>query len=67
MTAKAVPVAYSNMSDLEVVRHIRGHFPQLQGALKDAIDRYERLAVQVADSPTTGECPECGTSYDDEG
>jgi ssDNA-binding Zn-finger/Zn-ribbon topoisomerase 1 len=62
LVSKTVPyTAPENYSDEELARLIRHHYPNLQGVLKQLLDRFESKSDIEVDIDV--KCPHCGQEF----
>jgi hypothetical protein len=70
MKFRPVPATAANLTNTELCRHIRHHYPNLSGPLEVMLLRMERTAYQEAPAVPHEEqpnaCPHCGSPFENE-
>lgn len=76
VTTKPAPAAPSNYSGDELIRHIEHHFPDLDGSLKELLNRFDRATYrntfprvpeihgEAKNGDTFVVCPNCKTKLE---
>lgn len=63
-----VPFTAANLTNTELARHIRHHYPQMTGPLAVMLERFENRSSQETDAPIDPaghhKCPHCGTGFE---